>query len=380
MERERERPEAYDDEVISFVRSLEAAKREYELTDEAISFVRSLETATREYGLSDQDVIARALGEGEWLADLIVAQERNILSMLSELPHLKAVLVYPEEGTVWADHPLALMESWAEPEPNYRVAFERLRQHVLSADTDRAIIRAGFHSARSEDLGSVQEVQRFRQAQPPSIQHLNLVTYGAPPMVLPGIKVAVAIGEQWESVEKPADVCLVIDVSGSMDESDKLPKVKSGVQEFLDRFKSPESMVSVVLFNYRAQREIPLVPLRTNRRDIERAVTRLSAGGQTALFDAVLLAIDELKHRGDSSHIQVIIALTDGLENSSRADLRTVLQELQAHSDLVFYGIAYGGDADRGALEAMARATKGLVVDSSPSGIQQLFQGMSRRV
>jgi Ca-activated chloride channel family protein len=165
-----------------------------------------------------------------------------------------------------------------------------------------------------------------------------------------------------------------------MDESDKLPKVKSGVQEFLDRFKSPESMVSVVLFNYRAQREIPLVPLRTNRRDIERAVTRLSAGGQTALFDAVLLAIDELKHRGDSSHIQVIIALTDGLENSSRADLRTVLQELQAHSDLVFYGIAYGGDADRGALEAMARATKGLVVDSSPSGIQQLFQGMSRRV
>lgn len=360
MEREREHLEAYDDRVISFV--------------------RSLETATREYGLSDQDVIARALGEGEWLADLIVAQERNILSMLSEWPHLKAVLVYPEEGTVWADHPLALMESWAEPEPNYRVAFERLRQHVLSADTDRAIIRAGFHSARSEDLGSVQEVQRFRQAQPPFIQHLNLVTYGAPPMVLPGIKVAGAIGEQWGDVEKPPDVCLVIDVSGSMDSSDKLPKVKAGVLEFLDRFTSPGTMVAAIPFNSSARIEISLVPLRTNRRDIERAVARLSAGGQTALFDAVLLAIDELERRGDSSHIQAVIALTDGQENSSIAHLSTVLQKLQARGDLVFYGIAYGRNADRQALEAMALATKGLVVDSSPSGIQQLFQEMARRV
>lgn len=360
MEREREYLEAYDERVISFVRELEAA--------------------TREYGLSDRDVIARALSEGEWLADLIVAQERNIISMLPDLPTFEAVLVYPEEGTIWADHPLVLMESWAEPEPNYRIAFERLRQHLLSADTDRTIMTAGFHSAKSEDLGSVQEVKRFRQTQPPSIQRLNLVTYGAPPMVLPGIKVAGVIGEQWENVEKPADVCLVIDVSGSMAERDKLPKVQSGVHEFLDRFKSPESMVSVIAFDHRVRREIPLDLLRMRRRDVENAVSRLSPDGWTALFDAVLVAVDELDLRGDPSHIQAIIALTDGQENRSRTDLSAVLRKLQARSDLVFYGIVYGRDADRRALEQMALATKGLVVDSSPSGIQQLFQEMARRV
>jgi Ca-activated chloride channel homolog len=365
--------------VAQFIAGREKERVGREVYDESVvSFVRSLEAATREYGPSDRDVIARALGQGQWLAGLIVAQESNILSMLSELPPFEAVLVYPEEGTIWADHPLALMNCWAET--NQREAFDCLRQHLSSPTAERLILEAGFHSTRSEDLGRVDEVQRFYQIQSHASQLLNVVTYGAPPMILPGIQVAGTIGGHWKDVEKPADVCLVIDVSGSMANADKLPRVQSGIHDFLELFQDSDLAVGLIAFNSQAQKLVRLQSLRVSRRSIEDAVSRLDADGYTALFDAVLGAVDELDVFGDSRHIPAIIALTDGQENSSRAQLSTVLQALQAHKDLVFYGIAYGEDAEREPLEQMATVTQGLVVDSSPSGIQQLFQEMARRV
>jgi hypothetical protein len=82
----------------------------------------------------------------------------------------------------------------------------------------------------------------------------------------------------------------------------------------------------------------------------------------------------------DLTHIHAIIVLTDGEENSSNESESTVVNELKKHPDIVFFGIAYGHDADRELLVKMANATRGLVVDSSPLGIQKLYQHLTTYV
>ena len=342
-------------------------------------FVRSLESMAREYGPTDQSVLARAWEDEEWRVDVIIAQERNILQALSEHPYINAILVYPHEGTIWADHPLALMSFWENSE-QYQ-AFSRLRDHLQTTETGGILLQDGFHPTSSKDLGSIADSQRLYRVQAPvSRQRIQVVNNGAPPMVLPGINVTRTIGQQWGYAKKPADICLVVDVSDSMNNADKLPKVKEGIRAFLEKFQNPETTLTVISFNNRAHLDVAPVSILAQKTLIMKAIYGLSASGMTALLDAVQMAIGSLERQGDSSHIQTIITLTDGQENKSELSQKTVLDELKKHPDIVFYGIAYGRDADRELLDKMASVTKGLVVDSSPSNIQKLYEHLTTYV
>jgi Ca-activated chloride channel family protein len=367
--------------AAEFIAGMDRPHRPLDVYDErVISFVRSIEMASSEYGPSDQEVLSRAISSDGWRASVIIAQERNVLRAFAEVPQLEAILVYPKEGTIWADHPLALISAWDKPE--IRQAYEILRQHMSSDETERELLHSGFHSAQSERLGSEQEVQQFYRSQSLPVQNLQAVSYGASPMVLPGINVVRTIKKRWIGVKKPADVCLVIDISGSMSSQDKLPKVQAGVKDFLDMFGDPSSnsQISLITFASRAQEEVALSPLSMSRPSVETAVSYLVANGETALFDAVLLAAGILERDGNPDHIKAIMALTDGQENGSRANLQAVIDTLRKNAEIIFCGIAYGKDAHRLTLEKMAAPTNGIVVDSDPTGIQMLFQELATRV
>lgn len=363
--------------IAEFMAGVGKDKEHSCIDDSVLSFVQSLEKATHEYGSADCDVITRALGEGKWRADIIIAQERNALRVLSELPNIRAILIYPGEGTIWADHPLALMSCWASQEQHE--AFDYLSRYLSSRETESTLLKSGLHSIYSERLGGAYEVQRFYQAQADTVPNIQPITYGAPPMTLPGINIVRTIKQKWSLAEKSADVCLVIDISGSMNELSKLPMVKTAIKDLLDRIKSSQSRISIVTFNGSANRSITLMSPLGNRIKIDSIISKLSAGGQTALFDAILMAIWELDHLGDPSHIQAILALTDGGENNSEATKDDVIKAL-ANRDMLFYGIAYGQDADRNILKQIADVADGLAIDSTPACIGQVFQHLATHV
>jgi Ca-activated chloride channel homolog len=94
--------------------------------------------------------------------------------------------------------------------------------------------------------------------------------------------------------------------------------------------------------------------------ELERAVSRFELGGTTALYDALLTAINRLDLAAHSR--KVLLSITDGGDNSSNATLEDVLNAARRNGTALYsIGIFDAGDSDRNpaVLTALAAATGG---------------------
>ena len=167
---------------------------------------------------------------------------------------------------------------------------------------------------------------------------------------------------------------LLMDMSGSM-EGTKLTLAKDGLEAFLRLLGSPADRVSLIRFQSRAD-------LLATLQNVPAAFPDawFQANGQTALIDAVDLAVTQLLLAGDPLHIWAIVGLTDGQENNSIVSLPAVSSRLAASNRIRFYGIAYGADADFKVLEALASTSGGMVVRGDAAGIKALYERLSTYV
>jgi Ca-activated chloride channel family protein len=86
----------------------------------------------------------------------------------------------------------------------------------------------------------------------------------------------------------PANLVFLVDVSGSMDEPNKLPLVISSLQMLTQQLR-PQDKVSLVV--YAGRTEVVLEPTSgAKKADIQAALGRLQAGGSTAGASALDLA------------------------------------------------------------------------------------------
>ena len=111
-------------------------------------------------------------------------------------------------------------------------------------------------------------------------------------------------------------VFLVVDTSGSMKANTGMPIIKSAVVEFLDTVP-PDVEVGLISFANVAGVDIDLTK---DRAAVRSATDALSAGGETALFDAVALALEKLGPTGERS----IVVLSDGVNTMGRRTVDSV--------------------------------------------------------
>lgn len=105
---------------------------------------------------------------------------------------------------------------------------------------------------------------------------------------------------------------LLIDNSGSMDYADKLNSAKEVANEYLDQMRAGDQ-AGIITFNT----EVRIVQDITNDRDaLSDAIDSISASSDTALYDALVAAINMLN---PVSGRKAIIVLTDGMDNQSAA-------------------------------------------------------------
>jgi VWFA-related protein len=156
----------------------------------------------------------------------------------------------------------------------------------------------------------------------------------------------------------PVTVGLVIDHSGSM--RPKMAEAIAAARTFVHA-SNPEDEMFVVNFNERVQvglpREIPF----TNRFDqLELAIRRETVAGMTALYDALVEALDRVGSGGREK--KALIVISDGGDNASKHTLPEVLK-LAARSTAVVYtiGIFDSDDPDRNpdVLRRLAHASGG---------------------
>ena len=156
----------------------------------------------------------------------------------------------------------------------------------------------------------------------------------------------------------PVTVGLVVDHSSTM--RPKLTEVSTAARTFV-RSSNPEDEIFVVNFNETVSLGLPgTIRFTHSTAELQTAIGTAPAGGQTALYDAIAKALEELQ--AGSRDKKVLIVVSDGGDNASKRSLDQVMK-LAAQSSAVIYtvGLFDENDPDRnpGVLKRLAQATGG---------------------
>ncbi len=124
--------------------------------------------------------------------------------------------------------------------------------------------------------------------------------------------------QDFDYVSLPSDnlrVVLVLDSSGSM-RGDAIDAAKDAASSFI-RLLPPQVEVGAIAFSSSAE---VIAPLGASSSDVLAAVDALTVGGETALFDSLILAGDAFGP-AVSGERRVVVVLTDGADSASAAGL-----------------------------------------------------------
>jgi Ca-activated chloride channel family protein len=156
----------------------------------------------------------------------------------------------------------------------------------------------------------------------------------------------------------PVTVGLVVDHSGSMRR--KLAEVTAAARTFVQS-SNPEDQMFVVNFNENVTLGLPEAVRFTNSsEELGRAISKADADGKTALYDAVVEALERLQ--AGSRDKKVLIVISDGGDNASARSLAHVLKMAEQSSAIVYtIGIFQEDDPDANprVLSRLAQATGG---------------------
>ena len=120
---------------------------------------------------------------------------------------------------------------------------------------------------------------------------------------------------------KTVDVMLIIDRSGSMDETEpgddfsKIYYAKAAAQTFLDQLSMDPDHAGLASFAMEATLDHPLAD---NASTVKAAIDGLSAFGYTNIGDGIKRANDEFLANGRNDSVQAMILLSDGVANRPR--------------------------------------------------------------
>jgi Ca-activated chloride channel homolog len=142
--------------------------------------------------------------------------------------------------------------------------------------------------------------------------------------------------------------------------SAKRPEVIGAALAFA-RSSNPADQMFVVNFNEHVSFGLPdSAPFTDNAAQLQVALSRIVANGETALYDAVAAALKRLK-RGNRDK-KVLIVISDGGDNASKHKLAQIMATAR-QSDAIIYtvGLFNGEDPDKNphVLKQLAKDTGG---------------------
>jgi Ca-activated chloride channel family protein len=201
-------------------------------------------------------------------------------------------------------------------------------------------------------------------------------------------------GYQPKGERPAANLVFLIDVSGSMEDPDKLPLLKSGMRMLASQLKA-EDKVSIVV--YAGAAGVVLEPTAGSERGkIQAALDQLQAGGSTAGGEGIELAYAMAKKGRIDGGINRIILATDGDFNVGVTDidqLKKMIEENRKsgialttlgfgegnYNDALMEQIADVGNGNYGYVDSLKEA-KRLLVDQLAATIQTIAKDVKVQV
>ena len=134
----------------------------------------------------------------------------------------------------------------------------------------------------------------------------------------------------------PVALSLLLDTSASMDQ--KLPVAQEAAIGFARRLRD-QDLAEVIDFDSRV---VVLQNFTNSAKDLEQAIRRTAAGGSTSFYNAVYIALKDLKKvvakNVEEIRRQAIVVLSDGEDTSSLLPFEEVL-DLAKRSEVAIYTI-----------------------------------------
>jgi Ca-activated chloride channel family protein len=163
----------------------------------------------------------------------------------------------------------------------------------------------------------------------------------------------------FEERDTPVTVGLIVDHSRSM--GAKIPDVVAAVTSFAHS-SNPQDEMFVVDFNDNVSIELMKGKAFSNdAKELEEALTAVSARGRTALYDAVSEGLHHLQY----GHLQkkALIIISDGGDNASHLKYSQVLAQARQSQSLIYSIALVGSDLEEenpGLLRRLSKDTGGI--------------------
>ena len=169
---------------------------------------------------------------------------------------------------------------------------------------------------------------------------------------------------------KPIDLCLVLDTSGSMADTEcgrnaKVEDVKEAAIDTIASFIYPGSLNRVAVVSF-SDVTSTVQGFTNNASEAELNVSQLSAGGSTSFGLGLSQALIEFGKLNRTNHIPAIIFMSDGMHNTP-PDYPYYISVCRLKGIRVFT-VGYGSEADHGLLREMAAISGGEYLFADPCG------------
>jgi Ca-activated chloride channel family protein len=334
------------------------------------TFVQGIENSVVHYGSSTGFFGRKLFDSGPEYLSAAVLYESMVVESYKQPNSMPfpVVAIYPKEGTFWSDHPVGIVNrEWVTPER--KAAAQIYIDYLLAKAQQEKALDYGFRPGSTDVAvdNPIDEAHGVDPKQPTTT------------LEVPSPDVIAAIQSQWDDSEKkPADIALVMDTSGSMQDDNKLTNAKAGAKQLVSLLGDKDEF-SLLQFSDTAGWATKDQSLGESRKESNRAVDSLFPGGQTALYDAVDQAYTHLQER-PADHIRALIVLTDGDDNTSKEALSDLIKKIHADGEthtIRIFTIAYGSDAQKTVLTQIATATQGKAYEGTPGNIVEVFRDIS---
>src|SRR4051812_13516206 len=334
--------------------------------------VRDIERSIVHYGDTTLFIADQMRRKGPGYASAVAMEEATLLDFNKNRGgQPKLIAIYPDEGTFYSDNPYLVLDApWVRPEQRQGAqAFQKFLEKEISPEV---AAKAGFRPAdlQTKPVAPVTAANGVDPAQPKRV------------LGLPSPPVLDRIRSAWREDRKPANVLLVHDTSGSMNDENRLKRAKDGLGAFLKEV-SPNDRVGLTIFSEQVQPLVPIAPVRQNKARLQRTIRDLIADGGTAFHDATLEGVDTVRALNDHERINAVVLLTDGEDTDSSQTIDEVVQKLDAQGDsesaVRVFTIAFSASAlgaEEG-LERIAAASGGKAYQGSTEDIETVYRSIS---
>jgi Ca-activated chloride channel homolog len=341
-------------------------------SSKARRIVRDIERSIVHYGDTTLFIADQMRANGPGYASAVAMEEVTLLDFNKRRgSQPKLVALYPPEGTFYSDNPFIVLNApWVTSAQ--REAAQRFGEFLAERISPEVAARSGFRPADldQEPVAPVTKENGVDPAQPQRV------------LGLPEPRVLDRIKQTWREDRKPANVLLVVDTSGSMNDENRLVRAKQGLDVFFDQVGRQDS-VGLTIFSDQIKPLIPVGAFARNERQLRATVENLIADGGTAIYDATINGFEQVRGQASPERITAVVLLTDGEDTDSAASAEEAVQTVKAQGDsdnqVRVFTIAYSAGAVGAAeaLEAIAQASGGQPYEGDTEDIETVYRSIS---